>query len=192
MRYAPTKRKRGVGQPIRASNTQKKPGHPRFVAPLRDVFLLDGFTRAQEDAMKLLTALITLVPAINNRWAFAAFVILVAVFLYRGRRQPDVQGPLARGSRHCLIGWAKLPMPARPRGGVVTQRSAKPFTPVQFRAWPPTSSCGTPSDFSAPRLALRGRRERRAVSLQSLNTFDIGRSRRPLPPALQCSPVAQW
>ena len=87
--------------------------------------------------MKLLTALITLVPAINNRWAFAAFVILVAVFLYRGRRQPDVQGPLARGSRHCLIGWAKLPMPARPRGGVVTQRSAKPFTPVQFRAWPP-------------------------------------------------------
>jgi hypothetical protein len=24
-----------------------------------------------------------------------------------------------------------------PRGGVVTQRSAKPFTPVQFRAWPP-------------------------------------------------------
>src|SRR3954463_3279316 len=27
----------------------------------------------------------------------------------------------------------------RPRGGVVTQRSAKPFTPVQFRPWPPTS-----------------------------------------------------
>src|SRR5579863_3701232 len=27
----------------------------------------------------------------------------------------------------------------RPRGGVVTQRSAKPFTPVQFRAWPPTN-----------------------------------------------------
>src|SRR5262249_51441155 len=26
----------------------------------------------------------------------------------------------------------------RPRGGVVTQRSAKPCTPVQFRAWPPT------------------------------------------------------
>ena len=24
-----------------------------------------------------------------------------------------------------------------PRGGVVTQRSAKPCTPVQFRAWPP-------------------------------------------------------
>jgi hypothetical protein len=28
----------------------------------------------------------------------------------------------------------------RPRGGVVTQRSAKPFTPVQFRAWPPAKS----------------------------------------------------
>src|SRR5262245_7178087 len=32
----------------------------------------------------------------------------------------------------------------RPRGGVVTQRSAKPCTPVQFRAWPP-SFC-TPAD----------------------------------------------
>ena len=29
----------------------------------------------------------------------------------------------------------------RPRGGVVTQRSAKPCTPVQFRTWPPTSTC---------------------------------------------------
>ena len=27
--------------------------------------------------------------------------------------------------------------PMGPRGGVVTRRSAKPFTPVQFRAWPP-------------------------------------------------------
>src|SRR5579872_2215144 len=26
----------------------------------------------------------------------------------------------------------------RPRGGVVTQRSAKPFTPVQFWSWPPS------------------------------------------------------
>ena len=25
----------------------------------------------------------------------------------------------------------------RPRGGVVTQRPAKPWTPVRFRAWPP-------------------------------------------------------
>src|SRR5262249_21096926 len=27
-----------------------------------------------------------------------------------------------------------------PRGGVVTQRSAKPFTPVQFWSWPPIKS----------------------------------------------------
>src|SRR5262249_51401529 len=32
----------------------------------------------------------------------------------------------------------------RPRGGVVTQRSAKPFTPVQFRAWPPALSPNHP------------------------------------------------
>ena len=25
-----------------------------------------------------------------------------------------------------------------PRGGVVTQRTANPYTPVRFRAWPPT------------------------------------------------------
>ena len=31
---------------------------------------------------------------------------------------------------------------AGPRGGVVTQRSAKPCTPVQFRAWPPNQSTG--------------------------------------------------
>jgi hypothetical protein len=36
-------------------------------------------------------------------------------------------------------------MPVRPRGGVVTQRSAKPFTPVQFRAWPPAVSKIGPS-----------------------------------------------
>src|SRR5262245_21939320 len=29
---------------------------------------------------------------------------------------------------------------AGPRGGAVTQRSAKPCTPVQFRAWPPQST----------------------------------------------------
>jgi hypothetical protein len=27
-----------------------------------------------------------------------------------------------------------------PRGGVVTQQSAKLFTPVQFRTWPPTQT----------------------------------------------------
>ena len=45
--------------------------------------------------------------------------------------------------RHCLMDLVQIPMPGvndcpgRPRGGVVTQRSAKPCTPVQFRAWPP-------------------------------------------------------
>src|SRR4051812_3194004 len=34
-----------------------------------------------------------------------------------------------------------------PRGGVVTQRSAKPCTPVQFRTWPPSTksmTCASP------------------------------------------------
>jgi hypothetical protein len=30
--------------------------------------------------------LITLLPAVNNGWAFAAFVVVVAVSLYLGRR----------------------------------------------------------------------------------------------------------
>ena len=51
-------------------------------------------------------------------------------------------------------------MSLRPRGGVVTQRSAKPFTPVQFRAWPPA--------FAAPQLRpgkpLIRRLPRRSVS----------------------------
>ncbi len=41
----------------------------------------------------------------------------------------------------CVIGCHALRICAGwPRGGVVTQRSAKPFTPVQFRAWPPSLS----------------------------------------------------
>jgi hypothetical protein len=53
-------------------------------------------------------------------------------------------------TRSCIAGRCNLPArpsgrPAidasqGPRGGVVTQRSAKPCTPVQFRAWPPPSS----------------------------------------------------
>src|SRR5881628_3331780 len=35
-----------------------------------------------------------------------------------------------------------------PRGGVVTQRSAKPCTPVQFRSWPPAPAFQI-SDFFA-------------------------------------------
>jgi hypothetical protein len=35
----------------------------------------------------------------------------------------------------------------RPRGGVVTQRSAKPCTPVQFWSWPPSTSSGCCGEF---------------------------------------------
>jgi hypothetical protein len=43
-----------------------------------------------------------------------------------------------RALGHCLIDCERLAICAvGPRGGVVTQRSAKPCTPVQFRAWPP-------------------------------------------------------
>src|ERR1700722_15667195 len=47
------------------------------------------------------------------------------------------------GGRFAVIG--PVPPQMRPRGGVVTQRTANPRTPVQFRAWPPffrKSSCG--------------------------------------------------
>jgi hypothetical protein len=50
----------------------------------------------------------------------------------------------------------------RPRGGVVTQRTANPRTPVQFRAWPPPF----PSSMAIWPSALQG-----------LNPFVIGRSR---------------
>src|SRR5262249_53222187 len=59
---------------------------------------------------------------------------------------------LPAGSRSCIAALAKraadhyfgsdLGAPQGPRGGVVTQRSAKPCTPVQFRAWPPHQSMG--------------------------------------------------
>ena len=63
--------------------------------------------------------------------------------------------------RHCLIGCLSLRMNAGPRGGVVTQRSAKPFTPVQFRAWPPISTAGRcPSDRLPKRLRPLSKRGR--------------------------------
>src|SRR5262249_39826592 len=49
---------------------------------------------------------------------------------------------LARRRRNRKIGLYLLIFqvfpPVGPRGGVVTQRSAKPFTPVQFWSWPPS------------------------------------------------------
>ena len=38
----------------------------------------------------------------------------------------------------------------RPRGGVVTQRTANPRTPVRFRAWPPPSSLVTAAQSLLP------------------------------------------
>ena len=61
--------------------------------------------------------------------------------LFVGRqRRSERKCTIAAASFH-LVREAPVSAPAelemRPRGGVVTQRSAKPFTPVQFRAWPP-------------------------------------------------------
>src|SRR5215471_19433786 len=55
-----------------------------------------------------------------------------------------------------------------PRGGVVTQRSAKPFTPVQFRPWPPLAPAPAPHSLTS----------RRPFSLQRppLGTFVRGRA----------------
>jgi hypothetical protein len=55
----------------------------------------------------------------------------------------------------------------RPRGGVVTQRSAKPCTPVQFWSWPPSTSSSCCGEFfsksfsyaAAPRLDGAAARE---------------------------------
>src|SRR5689334_16739675 len=49
-------------------------------------------------------------------------------------------------------GASYIAIRGRPRGGVVTQRSAKPCTPVQFRAWPPASIC-----IAGPVFVPRGR-----------------------------------
>ena len=46
---------------------------------------LDGLTRIVEATMKP-TDLISLLPAVNNGWAFAAFVIVVVLWLCLGRR----------------------------------------------------------------------------------------------------------
>src|ERR1051326_7687307 len=51
-----------------------------------------------------------------------------------------------------------------PRGGVVTQRTANPRTPVQFRAWPPTfgASAGRPRE-SCPQVPWRKAGERQRL-----------------------------
>ena len=44
----------------------------------------------------------------------------------------------SRRCGHCVTFWERVAIRLPwPRGGVVTQRTANPRTPVQFRAWPP-------------------------------------------------------
>ena len=74
----------------------------------------------------------------------------------------------AHANRHLVTGLGH-PLDW-PRGGVVTQRTANPCTPVQFRAWPPPlnahhhstfvpagSFAGEPLPFEAPSPFLRSR-----------------------------------
>src|SRR6185312_12716548 len=48
--------------------------------------------------------------------------------------------------------------PDWPRGGVVTQRTANPRTPVRFRAWPPILAQSRKPNFELPYLGLARRR----------------------------------
>jgi hypothetical protein len=54
---------------------------------------------------------------------------------------------------------------SRPRGGVVTQRTANPRTPVQFRAWPPALKNQKLTDVLD--RARRARRTSRALEICS-------------------------
>ena len=63
-----------------------------------------------------------------------------------------------------------------PRGGVVTQRSAKPFTPVQFRAWPPNllQISPVPSPAAAHDLAREQAGADRRRGVTRLAAFKAG------------------
>src|SRR5579863_4882499 len=54
----------------------------------------------------------------------------------------------------------------RPRGGVVTQRSAKPFTPVQFWSWPPINQ----------QLTIKSSPAKSSVSVSSVKIDDGART----------------
>jgi hypothetical protein len=45
-----------------------------------------GASREPVEALMNSAALIAMLPAVNNGWAFAAFVLLLAVSIYLGRR----------------------------------------------------------------------------------------------------------
>jgi hypothetical protein len=61
------------------------PASTRCVAARLDVMTLAGLNANRGGLMKPID-LLALLPAINNGWAFAAFVIVVAVTLYFNRR----------------------------------------------------------------------------------------------------------
>src|SRR5712692_7874035 len=78
-------------------------------------------------------------------------IALLVVLRFRSSH-PNLPRVLANFGIGPLAAWLSIAersyiaKPGRPRGGVVTQRTANPRTPVQFRAWPPT--------FAPPPLRL--------------------------------------
>src|SRR6185295_16317161 len=76
----------------------------------------------------------------------------------------------ARGSGVLSTGNTSYIAVPGPRGGVVTQRTANPRTPVQFRAWPPTfapSALRLADRLIPAKVARRGSRERRAAESEA-------------------------
>ena len=59
---------------------------------------------------------------------------------------------------------------SRPRGGVVTQRTANPRTPVQFRAWPPalTNKMGLSEKNGARTARIRASRSGQKLGQSAL------------------------
>ena len=67
------------------------------------------------------------------------------------------QGGTGRALLGCLSRAGRIrSAPVGPRGGVVTQRSAKPCTPVQFWSWPPLQPTETAEKSVALGLAGQG------------------------------------
>lgn len=87
-------------------------------------------------------------------------------------------------------GFCEAALPdQRPRGGVVTQRTANPRTPVQFRAWPPTF----PSKNNAKRknLTRNSRESRQTVGTVSGTAKKTTKTAEVSPSGLEC-PSCTW
>ena len=93
--------------------------------------------------------------------------------------QPSA-GIIGRRRGDCLTACSSLVIPpVGPRGGVVTQRSAKPCTPVQFRTWPPFHPTRV-RDLDSPAAwagVARGLRLRKALGFARLAWFCYSRTR---------------